>query len=88
MHLTREETTPPIDNNAHFLEEEKNWQKMINHTLFLQLNGQKKRKGQDYNESMSLTDGLSENKSIHMFYHRNNKKVRENKRKNNSWYKK
>ena len=79
FHFTRIETSSPQNTEA--LEEDKQWQKMINHTLFLQLNGQKKRKGQYYNESMSLTDGLSENKSIHMFYHRNNKKIRENKRK-------
>ena len=82
FHFTRIETSSPQNTEA--LEEDKQWQKMINHTLFLQLNGQKKRKGQDYNESMSLTDGLSENKSIQMFYYKNNNKknnFRENKRK-------
>ena len=85
MHLTREETTPPIDNNAHFLEEEKNWQKMINHTLFLQLNGQKKKKGQEYNESVSLTDGLSDNKSIRIYSYKN--KVRKIHKKENRYKK-
>ena len=78
FHFTRLETSSPQNTDA--LEEDKQWQRMINHTLFLQLNGQKKRKGQDYNESMSLTDGFSENKSIHMFNHKNNKKV--NKKEN------
>lgn len=55
---------------------------MINHTLFLQLNGQKKRKGQDYNESISLTDGVSDNKSIHIFHHKyNNNSNKKNIRK-------
>ena len=71
-HFTRMETSSPQNTEA--LEEDKQWQKMINHTLFLQLNGQKKRKGQEYNESMSLTDGLSDNKSIQIFHHKNNKK--------------
>ena len=57
---------------------------MINHTLFLQLNGQKKRKGQEYNESVSLTDGFSDNKSIQMNSYKNKvrkmqKKERENR---------
>ena len=47
---------------------------MITHTLFLQLNGQKKRKGQEYKESISLTDGLSDSKSIHISYYKHNKK--------------
>ncbi len=72
FHFTRIETSSPQNTEA--LEEDKQWQRLINHTLFLQLNGQKKRKGQEYNESMSLTDGLSDNKSIHMFYHKNNNK--------------
>ena len=72
FHFTRIETSSPQNTDA--LEEDRQWQKMINHTLFLQLNGQKKRKGQDYNESMSLTDGVSESKSNHIFYHKNNKK--------------
>ena len=82
FHFTRIETSSPQDTDA--LEEDKQWQKVINHTLFLQLNGQKKRKGQEYNESMSLTDGVSDNKSIQMFYHKNNNKKsnkKESKRK-------
>ena len=68
----RAETYSPQNTEA--LEEDKKWQKMINHTLFLQLNGQKKRKGQEYNESMSLTDGFSDNKSIQILHHKNNNK--------------
>ena len=71
-HFIREETSSPQNTEA--LEEDKQWQKMINHTLFLQLNGQKKRKGQEYNESMSLTDGFSDSKSIQILHHKNNKK--------------
>ena len=71
-HFARFDTSSP--QNTEELEEDKQWQKMINHTLFLQLNGQKKRKGQEYNESMSLTDGLSDSKSVHMFHHKNNNK--------------
>ena len=72
FHFTRIDTSSPQNTEA--AEEDKEWQKMINHTLFLQLNGQKKRKGQEYNESMSLTDGFSENKSIQMFYYKHNNK--------------
>ena len=81
FHFTRIETSSPQNTDA--VEEDKQWQKMINHTLFLQLNGQKKRKGQDYNDSLSLTDGLSENKSNNKIVHKSNKKinVKENKRK-------
>ena len=79
--FTRIETSSP--QNDETLEEDKQWQKMINHTLFLQLNGQKKKRGQEYNESLSLTDGLSENKSINKIYHKNNKRnnIKENIRK-------
>ena len=79
FHFNRVETSSPQNTDA--LEEDKQWQKMISHTLFLQLNGQKKRKGQDYNETMSLTDGFSDNKSINMFYHKNNKKNNNKERK-------
>ena len=81
-HFTRIETSSP--QNDETLEEDKQWHKMINHTLFLQLNGQKKRKGQEYNDSLSLTDGVSENKSINKIYHKNNNKrtnIKENIRK-------
>ena len=72
FHFTRMDTSSPKDTEA--LEEDKEWQKMITHTLFLQLNGQKKRKGQDYSESISLTDGLSDSKSMHISYLKHNKK--------------
>ena len=71
MHLIREETSPEPASNTQIIEEEKNWQKIINHTLFLQLNGQKKKKGQEYNDSVSLTDGYSDNKSIQVQSYRN-----------------
>ena len=72
FHFTRVETSSPQNTEA--IEEDKEWQKMITHTLFLQLNGQKKRKGQEYKESISLTDGLSDSKSIHISYYKHNKK--------------
>ena len=73
FHFTRIETSSPKNTDA--LEEDKQWQKMINHTLFLQLNGQKKRKGQDYNDSLSLTDGLSDCKSNNKAINKSNKKT-------------
>jgi hypothetical protein len=78
-HFTRADTSSPQNTEA--VEEDKQWIKMINHTLFLQLNGQKKRKGQDYNESMSLTDGFSDNQIVYL--KNNNKKgnKKENTRK-------
>ena len=88
-HVVQEDTPPDPGSNNQLLEEEKNWQKMINHTLFLQLNGQKKRKGQEYNDSISLTDGFSDTKSIQMNSYKNKvrkkqKKVKENRNKKNS----
>ena len=88
-HVVHEDTPVDRTSNTQILEEEKNWQKMINHTLFLQLNGQKKRKGQDYNDSMSLTDGFSDTKSIQMNSYKNKvrkkqKKEKENRNKKNS----
>ena len=74
MHIMREEISPEPASNTQLLEEEKNWQKMINHTLFLQLNGQKRKKGQDYNDSVSLTDGLSDSKNFQI--HSNKSKIR------------
>jgi len=41
FHFTRIDTSSPQNTEA--AEEDKEWQKMINHTLFLQLNGQKKK---------------------------------------------
>ena len=83
MHLLRDETSPEPVSNTQILEEEKNWQKMINHTLFLQLNGQKKKKGQDYNDSVSLTDGLSDSKSIQIYSYKNKaKKIHKKERDN------
>ena len=79
FHFTRIETSS--QQNTEAVEEDKQWQKMINHTLFLQLNGQKKRKGQDYNESISLTDGLSDNRSIQIFHHKHNNTNKKNIRK-------
>ena len=81
FHFTRIDTSSPQNTEA--LEEDKEWQKMITHTLFLQLNGQKKRKGQEISESISLTDALSDTKSMHLSYYRHNKKTskRENSRK-------
>ena len=73
FHFTRVETSS--QQNTEVVEEDKEWQKMINHTLFLQLNGQKKRKGQDYSESISLTDGLSDTKSFQISYYKHNKKT-------------
>jgi hypothetical protein len=72
FHFTRVETSS--QQNTEVVEEDKEWQKMINHTLFLQLNGQKKRKGQDYSESISLTDGLSDTKSFQISYYKHGKK--------------
>ena len=72
FHFTRVETSSPQNTEA--IEEDKEWQKMITHALFLQLNGQKKRKGHNYSESISLTDGLSDSKSIHISYYKHNKK--------------
>ena len=91
MHLIREETSPEPASNTQIIEEEKNWQKIINHTLFLQLNGQKKKKGQEYNDSVSLTDGYSDNKSIQVQSYRNKikkiiKKERENRYKKSDNY--
>ena len=63
IHFTQIETSSPQNTEA--MEEDKKWIKMINHTLFLQLNGQRKRKGQEQSDSMSITDGLSDNKSLH-----------------------
>ena len=82
--VMQDDIPPDPASNTQILEEDKNWQKMINHTLFLQLNGQKKRKGQEYNESVSLTDGFSDNKSIQMNSYKNKvrkmqKKERENR---------
>ena len=71
FHFTRVETSS--QQNTEVVEEDKEWQKMINHTLFLQLNGQKKRKGQDYSESISLTDGLSDTKSFQLSYYKHKK---------------
>ena len=89
MHLMREESSPEPA-NSQILEEEKNWQKIINHTLFLQLNGQKKKKGQEYNDSMSLTDGFSDNKSIQLQSYKNKikKKNKKEKEKDNNRFKK
>ena len=42
--VMQDDIPPDPASNTQILEEDKNWQKMINHTLFLQLNGQKKRK--------------------------------------------
>ena len=82
-HLMREETSPEHGTNVQILEEEKNWHKMINHTLFLQLNGQKKKKGQEYNDSVSLTDGFSDSKSIQMYSYKNKiRKIKKNEREN------
>lgn len=82
-HLMREETSPEPGTNVQTLEEEKNWHKMINHTLFLQLNGQKKKKGQEYNDSVSLTDGFSDSKSIQMYSYKNKvRKIKKNERGN------
>ena len=72
FHFTRMDTSSPKDTEA--LEEDKEWQKMITHTLFLQLNGQKKRKGQSYSENISLTDGLSDTKTIQISTYKHNKK--------------
>ena len=85
----REESSPEPA-NSQILEEEKNWQKIINHTLFLQLNGQKKKKGQEYNDSMSLTDGFSDNKSFHMQSYKNKikKMHKKEKEKDNNRFKK
>ena len=81
FHFTRIETYSPQNTEA--IEEDREWQKMITHTLFLQLNGQKKKKGQDYSESISLTDGFSDTKSFNVYYSKHNKKSskRENLRK-------
>ena len=85
-HLIREETSREPA-NTQILEEEKNWQKMINHTLFLQLNGQKKKKGQDYADSVSLTDGYSDNKSIQITYNKMKVKKKQKKEKDNHYKK-
>ena len=71
FHFTRVETSSPQNTEA--IEEDKEWQKMITHTLFLQLNGQKKKKGQDYSESISLTDGFSDTRSFNIYYKHNKK---------------
>ena len=57
----------------------------------MQLNGQKKKKGQEYNDSVSLTDGYSDNKSIQVQSYRNKikkiiKKERENRYKKSDNY--
>ena len=88
-HAVHDDTPPEPTSNTQIIEEEKNWQKMINHTLFLQLNGQKKRKGQEYNDTISLTDGLSDTKSIQINSYKNKvrkmqKKERDNRYKKNS----
>ena len=85
FHYTRIETSSPENTEA--AEEDKEWQKMITHALFLQLNGQKKRKGQDYSESISLTDGFSDSRSIPKNYYRHNKKSlkRDNLRKKSDY---
>ncbi len=80
FHFTRVETSSPQNTDA--IEEDREWQKMITHTLFLQLNGQKKKKGQDYSETISLTDGYSDTKSFNIYYKHNKKSSkRENIRK-------
>ena len=78
-HFTRAETSSP--QNTDDVEEDKQWIKMINHTLFLQLNGQKKRKGQDYNECLSLTDGISENQIVYLKNNNKKNNKKENTRK-------
>ena len=73
FHFTKiEENSSPQNTEAQ--EEDREWQRMITHTLFLQLNGQKKKKGQNYSESISLTDGFSDSKSIHIPIYKHNKK--------------